>query len=556
MSTLSTLVPGQLLGRYRIEAPLGQGGMGEVYRALDTSLRRSVALKVVRLEAEAAGSPQGPGRPDDSQRARFMREAQAAAGLRHPNVVTIFDVGEVDGTPYFAMELLLGRPLGAYVGQAVPLELRVRWLSDVASALAAAHRAGLVHRDVKPHNIMVCTDGTVKILDFGVAKVASPEHPVPSAQLAPGAPPMASFRTGFGAVVGTPRYMAPEQAAGLSIDARTDEFAWGLVAYELLTGLHPRDVRQGFSKEAEWRDPAEPVERHCAGLPPPVALAVNRALERFADARFASMDAVVATLAPFVASQAQLTPQGMSATTAGMTFYAGPVSTGAPTVAGPSTLGSPQLVPPAFAAAPRARGGPRGLAIGLGGLALLAVGGAAVGVAYSHSAGSLMPTASASVSAPHPTASTSSSAAPRASASTPRPPSSHSGGGPVPAHTDGGTPPSAHDAGAPKPPRRVALGLRGLMGSDYSQGQLEGALEPRVAAVEKCLNDLGLDGAAVQGATISLQYTFNGQVLSTSLTFHDRLLPQCMPADFGTGIGLPEPKSHRGGGATVMVFQR
>jgi serine/threonine-protein kinase len=180
--------------------------MGEVYRAFDATLRRSVALKVLRTDAGAPPSPE--------QRARFLREARAAAALRHPGIVTVFDVGEVDDIPYIAMELLDGPPLGSNVLRDVGVERKASWLVQVAQALSAAHAAGFVHRDIKPSNLIVCSDDTIKVLDFGIVRALGVEEIVFGANGRRLETAIPSFRTAYGDVLGAPRYIAPEQAAG------------------------------------------------------------------------------------------------------------------------------------------------------------------------------------------------------------------------------------------------------------------------------------------------------------------------------------------------------
>ncbi|HWL86090.1 MAG TPA: serine/threonine-protein kinase, partial [Polyangiaceae bacterium] len=157
---------GDTFHRYRIEDKLGEGGLGLVYRAYDPLLHREIALKIVR--PEVARTPSG----ELSEAAvRLMREGRAVASLNHPNAMSIFDVGEIDGTPYIAMELVTGRLLTSFVRDAsVPISQRIAWLAQVARGLDAAHKQGLVHRDVKPDNVIVCDSGEVKILDFGVVK--------------------------------------------------------------------------------------------------------------------------------------------------------------------------------------------------------------------------------------------------------------------------------------------------------------------------------------------------------------------------------------------------
>jgi eukaryotic-like serine/threonine-protein kinase len=187
---------------YRILRPLGEGGMGVVYLALDTRLGRQVALKLVRPETLGAG--------DD--RRQLAREAQAASALNHPHIVTIYDIGEAEGFAFIAMEYVEGRSLAA-VSHGTPLPVRdaARYASQMADALAAAHAAGIIHRDLKPENVVITADGRAKVLDFGVAKV----HPASARD--------AAFDGGVtvtgtaGVVVGTTRYMSPEQAEGRPI---------------------------------------------------------------------------------------------------------------------------------------------------------------------------------------------------------------------------------------------------------------------------------------------------------------------------------------------------
>ena len=260
------LRPGSTLGRYRIEAVLGQGAMGIVYLATDTILRREVALKVI-------GG--GDALPDAETKARFLREARAAAGLVHANVVSVFDAGEADGLSFLAMEIVKGTNLRARIADAsVALEQRMKWLLDVARALAAAHARGLVHRDVKPDNVLVSEDGVVKLTDFGIVR---PIERGPS-----------SFRTATGEIFGTPDYMAPEQWQGADVDARADQYAWGLVAYELL------------SRKAAPVGKPPPLRDVAPEVPEPLCAIVMRAIEHERDARFPSMDAIVTQLDPIV----------------------------------------------------------------------------------------------------------------------------------------------------------------------------------------------------------------------------------------------------------------
>ncbi len=281
------LKPGDAFDRYTIEAEIGEGGMGVVYRAMDTRLHRRVALKLLRVEPAAGGSE------DAEARARLLREARAAAALDHANAVSIFDVGEHDGMPYIAMELVVGKPLRTFVGDAsVSFEKRTRWLLDVARALAAAHERDLVHRDIKPENVMVKDDGAIKVLDFGIARrvqAVDPDATTATAGL--------STLTERGVVVGTPLYMAPEQMRGEELDGRADQFSWGVLAYELLSGGLPWRKGDTLSLVAQVLT-AEPVPLATAaqGVSPDVAAVVMTALAKNRNARFASMDVIVEAL--------------------------------------------------------------------------------------------------------------------------------------------------------------------------------------------------------------------------------------------------------------------
>ena len=216
-----TLV-GRTLGVYKIVAHIGSGGMGDVYRATDTRLGRDVALKV--LHTDHAG--------DSLRLSRFQREAQAVSALNHPNILSVYDVGTVDGVAFIVSELIDGPSLRRTLDQApVQVKALLTLAVQIADGLTAAHDAGVVHRDLKPENIMVTKDGRVKIVDFGLAQSAAPL----SADDA-GAHPT---RTEEGLIVGTVPYMSPEQARGAPVDFRSDQFSFGLILYELATGAQP-----------------------------------------------------------------------------------------------------------------------------------------------------------------------------------------------------------------------------------------------------------------------------------------------------------------------------
>ncbi|WP_437538226.1 protein kinase [Sorangium sp. So ce726] len=278
------LKPGDSFERYTIEAAIGQGGMGRVYRAHDARLGRRVAVKVI------AG-----GAVDEDAGARLLREARAAAALDHPNAVSIFDVGELDGTPFIVMELVPGRTLRSAIGGAdAPASTRVTWLSDVARALAAAHRRGLVHRDIKPENVMVRDDGVIKVLDFGIARRAAGDADPNASTEAPALPTL----TALGVKLGTPVYMAPEQIRGAELDGRADQFAWGVLAFELLTGRPPwRGAGDMLAVVASiLTDEADRALLDAASVPPAVSAVVLRALSKRPDDRFASMDDLLRAL--------------------------------------------------------------------------------------------------------------------------------------------------------------------------------------------------------------------------------------------------------------------
>jgi len=215
-----------MIGHYEITALLGKGGMGEVYLAQDKRLGRKVALKVLPASVTK----------DASRLHRFEQEARATSALNHPNILTIFEIGEADPRPYIAAEFIEGDTLARRLAVG-PLKLSetLNIAEQITSALSAAHGAGIVHRDVKPENIMIRRDGIVKVLDFGLAKLAQTQ----SSQTGPEDSTRALVKTNTGVVMGTVAYMSPEQARGLSLDARTDLWSLGVVIYQMLTGSIP-----------------------------------------------------------------------------------------------------------------------------------------------------------------------------------------------------------------------------------------------------------------------------------------------------------------------------
>src|SRR5262245_14965451 len=226
-----SLAAGSRLGPYEIVAAIGAGGMGEVYKARDTRLDRSVAVKV--LPPELAAEP--------DRRARFEREARAVAALSHPHICVVYDIGRDNGTDYLVMELLEGETLAARLGRAkgrlLPTNEVLRYAIEIADALDKAHRAGIVHRDLKPANMMLTKSG-VKLLDFGLAKLKSPAVAL-SMTAIEHATTIGGTATAAGIILGTVHYMSPEQVEGHEADARADIWALGVVIYEMATGTRP-----------------------------------------------------------------------------------------------------------------------------------------------------------------------------------------------------------------------------------------------------------------------------------------------------------------------------
>ena len=220
------LQPGSHLGPYEILAPLGAGGMGEVYKARDTQLGREVAIKTLPASRVA----------NEENKRRFLQEARAASALNHPGIVTIHDISRSGEVDYIVMEYVRGRTLDRVIGKhGLGVQESIRYALQMADALARAHAAGIIHRDLKPGNIMVTDDGLVKILDFGLAKLGEVEA-IGEGDATRTIRMQNSPHTQDGAVVGTVAYMSPEQAEGKKVDARSDIFSFGAVLYEMVTG--------------------------------------------------------------------------------------------------------------------------------------------------------------------------------------------------------------------------------------------------------------------------------------------------------------------------------
>ena len=262
--------PGQRVGAYLIEGQVGQGGMGTVYRARDTNLGRLVALKVIR-----AGADDGPGA---GAVARFLREAKLGASLTHPNIVVVYEAGAFGDVPYLAMEWVDGRPLAALIDNpTVTLAQRLDLLDAIADALAYAHERGIIHRDVKPSNVMVDERGRARLVDFGIAKR--------TAQFVPGT---MMLPTHARQVLGTPAYMAPEQMLSAAVDARADQFSWGVMAYELLSTKHPNETVPEDGPPFPVAK-AQPLAWLRSEVPELLAAVIHRAMTYEPGGRFSSM---------------------------------------------------------------------------------------------------------------------------------------------------------------------------------------------------------------------------------------------------------------------------
>jgi serine/threonine protein kinase len=251
------------LGRYRVLRELGRGAMGVVYLAEDESLQRQVAVKTLLL----------PDDPRDRQQleARFRQEAKAAAGLNHPGIITIHDLGREGDWLYIAMELLQGAELRDRLAQgALPLDEALDIAGQVAAALAVAHARGIVHRDIKPGNIMLVGQGQAKIMDFGIARMQSSE-----------------VRTQSGTMMGSPKYMSPEQVGGHPVDHRSDIFSLGSMLYEMVAGVPAFSGENlGHLLNAILHGAPQPASRFRAGVPTVLELVIARAMQKNPQARY------------------------------------------------------------------------------------------------------------------------------------------------------------------------------------------------------------------------------------------------------------------------------
>jgi Tol biopolymer transport system component/predicted Ser/Thr protein kinase len=268
---------GQTLAHFTVLEKLGEGGMGEVYKARDNHLDRTVAIKVLPLEKVT----------DPDRIRRFTQEAKAASALNHPNIVTIYDIDTADGVTFIAMEYVKGKTLDRLIrGKRTPLNENLKNAVQIADALAAAHNAGIIHRDIKPANIMVSETGQVKLLDFGLAKLTEPSESAEEQATRT----MKAETTEEGVILGTIAYMSPEQAEGKKLDARSDIFSFGSVLYEMITG------RRAFNGEtrastmaAILRENPKPVSEVAAETPLEMEKIISRCLRKDPNRRFQHM---------------------------------------------------------------------------------------------------------------------------------------------------------------------------------------------------------------------------------------------------------------------------
>jgi tRNA A-37 threonylcarbamoyl transferase component Bud32/HAMP domain-containing protein len=269
----------QQVGRYQILERIGRGAMATVYKAYDPEIDRTLALKFLQPDLCV----------DEEHRSRFLREAKAAGGLSHPNIVTVFDVGEIQGRPYIAMELLDGTPLSEIMrpGAGMPIRDVVEIGIQLARALDYAHSKGIFHRDIKPSNIMRLKDGnTIKVTDFGIARIDGGED---------------TQHTRVGTVLGTPQYMSPEQAMGEKVDGRSDLFSVGVVLYQLLAGQAPFEATSivTLAHRIAKVDPT-PIEKQRRDTPPALRRVIERCLKKQPDKRFQNGRELATALARFI----------------------------------------------------------------------------------------------------------------------------------------------------------------------------------------------------------------------------------------------------------------
>jgi serine/threonine-protein kinase len=289
---------GKKIAHFRVDAKLGEGGMGVVYKATDEQLRRVVALKVLPENFAE----------NDERRRRFLREARSLAAVSHPNIATVYDVGDDGGRAYIVMELVAGESLRQRLARG-PLEVdeALRIAGHILRGLGRAHERGLVHRDLKPDNVMISPDGDAKILDFGLAKLREAESAIPTSDLE--SQPTVTHVTLEPMVMGTPGYMALEQLGGGAVDARADVFAFGVVLYEMLTGERPFKGKNFLQIAAEIEQGPPSVTKQMPGADAQIDALLVRCLRKSPEERFADARAVLTELDAITRTPGGATPK-------------------------------------------------------------------------------------------------------------------------------------------------------------------------------------------------------------------------------------------------------
>jgi predicted Ser/Thr protein kinase len=445
------LPEGFKLGKYELEGELGRGGMGVVYAARDTALDRPVAVKVLP-----------PTLTDDpTARQRFVLEARLAARLQHPNVVSIYDVGRQGGTHFIAMERVSGRSLEAVLREDGPLPATEasRVAAEACRALVAAHAAGLVHRDIKPGNILLTDDGRVKVTDFGLAKLhGQAQH---------------QSLSGGQSLLGTPLYMSPEQCEQGQVDPRTDLYALGATYYHLLTGRPPFEGESVMQLlYAHCHTPAPDPSEDIESLPAICGRVVQRSMAKLKDERYASAKAMLADL-----DAAAGVTSGIAAASGGL---AAALDALGDTQAGPMPAADTVTLPDFRAASPR-RKRRAGTGVSAGGW----IGGAAAAVALVIGGGMIWPSdnpqsAMASTQSPATTSSNSTSAnAPRAASVSPmRPPASVAITSDRQSEGEAGAPTDPETAPRPTDPKTQAAGVSVAASDPPIDASAEAAVDP------------------------------------------------------------------------------